>query len=274
MIQFDANFSWASQPKVVGRAHLGDQITATVSTAGIRTVVSGYYDVPFLPDVDFTITMDEPLALTTPSGQDRAMTATTSVNVDGTGGVLLNSLIIGLLSPILGVVAFFYGEHVIGGAGSGDHGIGTALAKQWPAFELIHPVFETAKEYTAKIRFDWDRLTVDFLRSAHHRPLVVRERYPAARINGPDWLHKFALLSGRGALPPGHHRSGDERFTEANSVGRRHTGDGHTSAGDEDVRQGRCLPHHGERHRRGRLLRFRLYPRHCHRITVEVRGGP
>jgi hypothetical protein len=117
--------------------------------------VSGSYQVPVLPDVGFTATIDETLALTTPPGQDVAMTCTSTPHVDA--GVGLDSAILQTLltllnnvipAPIPGLAAFIGSGYFANNAAAGTTGAGASLASQWPAG-------------AGQIRFFWNRLTVD-----------------------------------------------------------------------------------------------------------------
>jgi hypothetical protein len=205
LIQFQARFTWPKE-KVeheTGGIYLTDKITTTLSTAGIRTTLTGHQEVDILPDVDFTATIDESLALQKPPGQDTPMTSQqTGSNVDADDlSEFLDEFIKALFDPTaigvgvgvnptvgegIGLAGFISGVLGVSGSASGKDGVGGSIAKQWPAFELIGRVFDTR---LAKIRFLWDNLMVDATNGVRTTGIWVLEaRQPAVEIIGDRWV--------------------------------------------------------------------------------------
>ena len=72
VMQMAAILSWSQVPKDQGRVHLDNTIKLDIKQERIITQVTGFYDLPALPDPDFTHTIKDRLALA-PQGSGQAL---------------------------------------------------------------------------------------------------------------------------------------------------------------------------------------------------------
>jgi hypothetical protein len=217
LIQFQASLNWVEQKaqreKKEG-VHFDDAITVKLSPAGIRTIVSGSDPEPFpFPDIDFTGTIDESLALNPPSSvggpadeKSQMTSKVTASNADADGDLAFLSSIVdfivgavtgddsGGLGLGAGLITFFGGRSIANDAVAGNTGVGGSLAAQWPAFELIGPV-PLIERCTGKIRFLWDDLTVDTTGVRTTGTWQSEARKPAVEIIGEKFV-TIPLLGG------------------------------------------------------------------------------
>lgn len=181
-IRLQAAAGWATAEKQSGRVSFGDDISVDVKPSGIVTKVSGTVDVPFLPDVDFTATITDVLSLR-PAGSVPPLRARSSSDVDLDGpDVITDALIIGLLHPILGQIAFFASETAANRFTPGRGGAGDALANQWPheiLTELRPPLLP------GKFTLTWTDLTVDERGVRTLGTFAGASREPRVSIVGP-----------------------------------------------------------------------------------------
>jgi len=140
-----------------------DNLSVTTSSAGIVTRVFGRYHPEVLPDISFTYTISDTLALNT-SGKRPPLTYNESTDLQIDIGAA--AIVAGILSSFLGgsVVGFFVGGFVFGvgqfGGGLFDphaQGAGAKLADGWPGAVLT----DFSPPLTGKLDFNWGELNVD-----------------------------------------------------------------------------------------------------------------
>jgi hypothetical protein len=179
MIQGMAAAGWATTNKHQGRATLNNTIIVDITSAGIVTKVSGKYDVPVLPDISFTDTITETLTLY-PPGSFPALQAHVSTNLDvSQGGVIADSVLTALISPLLGGIALFGGEIAAAAENPQEAAVGTSLANSWPSVVLI------SKPIVGKVTFAWGALTVDTSGVRTLGTYALAPRSPKVAIAGP-----------------------------------------------------------------------------------------
>lgn len=159
-LQTVAEAEWAKKSKKSGRVTLDEQITVRVSSGRIVTKVMGTYDPPLFifPDVDFTYTITDTIELEVPEFRP-PLRARSDTNVDaGTPGVLAATLIVGLVSQILGGILFFVADSIAESQAPAVSSLGSTLASQWPSEILtsIKPPF-----LPGKFSLSWTDLIVD-----------------------------------------------------------------------------------------------------------------
>jgi hypothetical protein len=170
--------SWAKRNKHSGRVTLGNTIDVTVSSTGIVTRVSGTYDVPVLPDLSFNDTIAETLTLN-PPGSIPALQAHGSNNLDvSQGGIIGDSLLIALISPLLGGIALIGGEIAGSTINPQSSGIGGSLADSWPTVELI------SQPIVGKVTFTWNDLVINANGVLTLGSFAVGPRSPKVTISG------------------------------------------------------------------------------------------
>ena len=183
-IRMLAEAAWAATDKTIGRVTLDETIDVDVGDGRIETTVTGSFDPPLLifPDVGFTNTVSETLQLA-PSGTGEVLRATTASDLDvGTPGLLAATLIVGILSPILGAIVFFGAESVAEGQAPDVQGPGGALAAQWPA-QILTPV--SPPFLPGKFSLTWTDLTVDEAGVLTLGTFAPEARAPRVSIMGP-----------------------------------------------------------------------------------------
>ena len=177
-----AELAWAATDKTIGRLTLGNTIEVDVGAGRIETVVNGSFDPPlFLPDVDFTNTTTETLDLA-PAGSRTALEATTESDLDvSSTGLLVASLLAGILHPILGALVFFGAEAIAEGQAPDARGPGGALAAQWPT-QIQTPV--APPFLRGKFSLTWSDLTVDDAGVLTLGTFTAEDRAPRVSITG------------------------------------------------------------------------------------------
>lgn len=195
-IEMLATLAWAATDKTLGRVTLDETITVDVRNGAVETVVSGSFDPPLLvfPDVDFTNTLRETLELAA-SGSGEPLRARATQDLDvGTPGLLAGSLIIGIISPILGAIVFFGAESVAEGQAPDVQGVGGALAAQWPS-QILTPV--SPPFLPGAFALSWTDLTVDEAGVLTLGTYTPEERVPRVVIVGPTTV-RFREALGHG----------------------------------------------------------------------------
>lgn len=192
-IQRLATAAWATTDKTVGRVTLGETIDVNLRPNRIVTAVRGTFDPPLLvlPNIDFSVEVTDTLSLR-PPGSDPPLETDTSTDVDASvPGMIAVSLLVGLLSPILGAIVFFGSDAIADAQAPASPGAGGALAGQWPAEVLtqIVPPF-----LSGKFAFSWRDLTVDERGVRTLGTFASVARRPRVSIAGPR------SLAMRGAL--------------------------------------------------------------------------
>ena len=135
---------------------------------------------PLLPDISFTDTITETLALIEPAGQKPALQAHSSDDLNvSQGGIIADSIILALISPILGGIGFIGGEIGAGVYNPGVTGVGASLANSWPAVIL------TGQPLVGKVTFSWSALTVDETGVRTQGSFSLAPRSPGVSIAGP-----------------------------------------------------------------------------------------
>ena len=167
-----------------------DNLSVTASTAGIVTRVFGRYHPEVLPDVFFTYTISDTLAVNhSGEGPPLKYNESTDLQLDAVSA----AIVAGTLSSFLGgsVVGFFVGGFVFGfgqfGGGLFDphaQGAGAKLADGWPGAALT-PI---SPPLTGKLDFNWGELNVDNsgVRTVGTWNFDVRS--PEVHIDGPTEL--------------------------------------------------------------------------------------
>jgi hypothetical protein len=157
-----------------------DSLKVNLSSTEVVTIVKGTYDVPVLPDIDFTYTVHEALSLN-PQGASPPLAARAiSHNLDVSQlGIIADSILIGLVENGLGGIALIGEEIAAGTRDPHDPGVGASLAAAWPASSLI------SKPIVGKITFLWTHMTMDAtaIRTTGH--LQIGLRSPQVKIVGP-----------------------------------------------------------------------------------------
>jgi hypothetical protein len=184
MIQTLADVVWAETDKHIGRVTLDEQIRVNVGNGRITTTITGTYDPPLLifPNVAFTATITDTLQLEEP-GSRPPLRARSDTDVDpGTPGVLAAALIIGIISPIFGAMAFFAADPIAESQAPPISSLGSILASQWPSEILtsIRPPF-----LPGKFVLIWTDLTVDQGGVLTRGTFSPEERTPNVLIVGP-----------------------------------------------------------------------------------------
>jgi hypothetical protein len=187
VMQLAADISWSQVPKDDGRLHLDDAIRVEIEGEQIITQVSGYFDLPALPDPDFTHTIRDRLALAPQEGA-RALVFEESIDTDMDAGpdLIVAGLIAAMFSPLLGAVLIgtaAAGEAIAEGNAPSRPGLGAALAAGWPAEVLtrIQP-----PRLPGKFVLNWTELTVDVDGVATQGTLLPALREPRITVSGPD----------------------------------------------------------------------------------------
>jgi hypothetical protein len=190
-IQQRADQVWANEPKNQavegGHITLNNNISVDVTGSGIVTTVGGGYHVEVfhhqvLPTVGFTYTITDTLAIQ--AGVLQLSNESTHVQLSQSG-IIVDSLIISLLSPILGVIAFFGAE--LGGGLADPHrqGVGAQLAGDWPSTVLT----PNAPPLTGKVIFTWSQLNMVSGRGISTLGTwSLAARSPQVQIAGPKSL--------------------------------------------------------------------------------------
>lgn len=190
-IQQRADQVWATEPKNQavegGHITLNNNISVDVTSSGIVTTVGGGYHVvvfhhQVLPTVDFTYTITD--SLTIQSAVLQLSNESTHVQLSQSG-IIVDSLLISLLSPILGAIAFFGAE--LGGGLADPHrqGVGAQLAQNWPSIVLT----PNAPPLTGKVIFTWSQLNMVSGRGISTLGTwSLAARSPQVQITGPKSL--------------------------------------------------------------------------------------
>jgi hypothetical protein len=182
MIQLMAAAGWARKTKHSGRVTLNNTIEVTVGSAGIVTKATGSYDVPVLPDLGFSDTITETLALN-PPGSIPALQAHGSTHLDvSQSGIIGDSVLIGLISPLVGGMALLggeVGEITLSTVNPQSPGIGASLAAEWPTVVL------TTQPSVGKVTFAWNNLVVDASGVRTLGSYATGPRSPKVSIAGP-----------------------------------------------------------------------------------------
>lgn len=145
-IQYLAAASWAKMPKKidasVGFVRFGNDIGVVINGNDIVTNITGQWKIRWAPNISFSLTAQERLALNIP-GSTPALTSSSSRNISTKGVKLLQafaSVLFALISPMLGALAFWaVGREVdseSSTAAANASGAGSSLATQWPSIVL------------------------------------------------------------------------------------------------------------------------------------------
>jgi hypothetical protein len=181
-IQAKAAEAWESTDKKVGRVNLNRDIDVSLGTDEIVSRVTGTFEVPVLPDLDFTFTVNDRLSLA-PPGSDPPLVATTSTNLDvSTLSLLVEATLIGLLRPILGVITFFAVPAIAADVAPKPGGVGSVLASNWPS-QLLTPI--RPPDLPGKFILFWTDLDVDEAGVRTFGVFSPAPRAPSASIQGP-----------------------------------------------------------------------------------------
>jgi hypothetical protein len=186
-IQTVTDAAWATTDKTLGRVTLRDTISVDVRPNEIVTTVRGTYDPPllFIPNIAFIFEVTDRPSLR-PPGSNPPLATQTSTDVDaGLPGVLGASLLIGMLSPILGVLVFFGSDYIAESQAPDSPGAGASLAAQWPG-EVLTPIVPPF--LPGKLLFAWSDLTVDESGVRTLGTFSVAEREPRVTIVGPRFV--------------------------------------------------------------------------------------
>ncbi len=157
-----------------------DSLNVSLSSTDIMTRVQGSYDVPVLPDIDYTYTVHESLS-PNPQGSAPALTARlVSRNLDVSQlGIIADAFLIGLVETGLGGISLIGGEIAAATEDPKKSGVASSLADSWPTMSLI------SKPIVGKMTFLWTKLTINAtgVRTTGH--LQIGPRSPQVRIVGP-----------------------------------------------------------------------------------------
>lgn len=154
-----------------------DSLKVSLSGDRVVTTVNGAYEVPVLPDIGYTYTVDELLSL---DGSGVLAARVLSRNLDVSQlGIIADSFLIGLIEQGFGGIALIGGEIAAGTRHPSNAGVGSSLADSWPTLSL------TSKPLVGEITFDWKKLTVDATSVRTTGTLQFGLRKPRVSIIGP-----------------------------------------------------------------------------------------
>jgi hypothetical protein len=194
MIKLMAAAGWAKKNKHQGRVTLNNIITVDVGSSGIITKATGSYDIPVLPDVTFTDTITETLALN-PPGSSPPLQVHGSTHLDvSQSGIIEDSILVALIQPLVGGIALFGGEIAAETVNPQVGGVGASLASLWPAVVLI------STPIVGKVTFTWNDLTVDASGVRTLGAYTLGPRSPKVQITGTTAV-TIQRSQGRATVP-------------------------------------------------------------------------